>query len=111
VLSQDYIRTAYAKGLARPVVLTRHAIRNAMLPVIASLGVDLGFLVGGALVVEQVFAIPGIGRQVFQAINGRDYPLVEATVFVIAVWVVLVNFVIDILYGFIDPRVSAEATG
>jgi peptide/nickel transport system permease protein len=103
------LRLAYAKGLAPPAVLARHAVRNALLPVIAALGVDLSFLVGGALVIEQVFAIPGTGRQVFQAINGRDYPLVEATVFVVAVWVVLVNFLIDVLYGYIDPRIATDA--
>jgi peptide/nickel transport system permease protein len=109
VLHQDYIRTAYAKGLGGATVLRRHALKNALLPVIASLGVDLSFLVGGALVVEQVFAIPGMGRQVFQAINGRDYPVIQATVFVVALWVVAINFLVDAAYGYVDPRVSTEA--
>src|SRR5207302_336477 len=106
---QDYIRTAYMKGIAQRGVVIRHALKNALLPVIASLGVDLSHLIGGALIVEQVFAISGMGRQMFQAISDRDYPVVQGTVFVIAVWVVSVNFLIDVLYAYVDPRISTEA--
>ncbi|MFZ9450019.1 MAG: ABC transporter permease [Alphaproteobacteria bacterium] len=100
-LGQDYIRTARAKGLAERRVVYRHALRNALLPV----GITAGYLFGGAIVVEQGFALPGIGRLVLGAISERNYPLVQATILMVTVGFVVVNFVVDMLYAAIDPRV------
>jgi peptide/nickel transport system permease protein len=105
VLSQDYIRTARAKGLTESLVLRRHALRNAMLPVVTVLGLDLAHLVGGAVIVEFIFAWPGIGRLAVQSIGARDYPVVQAVVFLVAVGYTIVNVVVDVLYAYLNPRV------
>jgi peptide/nickel transport system permease protein len=105
VLSQDYIRTARAKGLTESLVLRRHALRNAMLPVVTVLGLDLAHLVGGAVIVEFIFAWPGIGRLAVQSIGARDYPVVQAVVFLVAVGYTVVNIVVDVLYAYLNPRV------
>ena len=105
-LGQDYIRTARAKGAGRRRIVYRHALRNALIPFVTSVGVATGYLLGGAIVVEQVFAIPGLGRLVLGAINERNYPLVQATILVMTATFVLVNFLVDMLYAAIDPRVS-----
>jgi peptide/nickel transport system permease protein len=104
-LGQDYIRTARAKGLAERRVVYRHALRNALLPFVTSVGITAGYLFGGAIVVEQVFALPGIGRLVLGAISERNYPLVQATILMVTVGFVVVNFAVDMLYAAIDPRV------
>lgn len=106
VMSQDYIRTARAKGVPARQVITRHALKNTLIPVITVLGLDVSFLISGSIVIETVFSWPGMGRQLIQAVSGRDYPVVQATVFVVAVVVVTTNFFIDILYGWLDPRIS-----
>ena len=108
VMSQDYIRTARAKGLRERVVTTRHALRNAMLPVVTVLGLDVGWLLGGAVVTESIFAWPGVGRYVFEAIKARDYPAVQASILFIATTFVLVNLGVDILYAYINPRIHYE---
>jgi len=105
VLGQDYVRTARAKGLTERRVLYRHALRNCLLPVITLLGLELGSTLGGAVVTEMVFAWPGVGRLIVSAIFARDYPLVQAAVFVVAAMLVVVNLVVDLLYAVIDPRV------
>ncbi|PKP69258.1 MAG: glutathione ABC transporter permease GsiC [Alphaproteobacteria bacterium HGW-Alphaproteobacteria-4] len=105
-LGQDYVRTARAKGASRRRVVYRHALRNALIPFVTSVGVSVGYLLGGAIVVEQVFAIPGLGRLVLGAISERNYPLVQATILVITATFVLVNFAVDLLYAAIDPRVT-----
>lgn len=105
-LSQDYIRTARAKGASRRRVVYRHALRNALIPFVTSVGVSFGYLLGGAIVVEQVFAIPGLGRLLLGAIAERNYPLIQATILVVTASFVLVNFAVDLLYAVIDPRVS-----
>ncbi|MDP2087647.1 MAG: ABC transporter permease [Gemmobacter sp.] len=105
-LGQDYTRTARAKGASRRRVVYRHALRNALIPFVTSVGVSVGYLLGGAIVVEQVFAIPGLGRLVLGAISERNYPLVQATILVITATFVLVNFAVDLLYAVIDPRVA-----
>jgi peptide/nickel transport system permease protein len=105
-LSQDYIRTAKAKGAGRRRVIYKHALRNALIPFITSVGVSAGYLLGGAIVIEQVFAIPGLGRLVLGAIAERNYPLVQATILVMTTAFVVVNFLVDLLYAVIDPRVS-----
>jgi peptide/nickel transport system permease protein len=103
-LGQDYIRTARAKGLTENLVLYRHALRNALIPFVTSLGIMSGYLLGGAIVVEQVFAIPGLGRLILGAIAERNYPLLQATLLVVTTGFVLANFVVDLLYVAIDPR-------
>ncbi|MGJ8526987.1 ABC transporter permease [Maritalea sp.] len=105
-LGQDYIRTARAKGVPRRNLVYKHALRNALIPFVTSVGVATGYLLGGAIVVEQVFAIPGLGRLVLGAIAERNYPLVQASILVMTTSFVMVNFLVDILYAFIDPRVS-----
>jgi len=105
VLGQDYVRTARAKGLAERGVVYRHALRNCLLPVITIVGLELGSTLGGAVVTEMVFAWPGVGRLIVSAILARDYPLVQAAVFVVAAMFVLVNLAVDLLYAIVDPRV------
>jgi peptide/nickel transport system permease protein len=105
-LSQDYVRTARAKGAGRRRIVYHHALRNALIPYVTSVGVSVGYLLGGAIVVEQVFAIPGLGRLVLGAISERNYPLVQATILTVTLVFVVVNFCVDLLYAVIDPRVS-----
>ncbi|MBI5879584.1 MAG: ABC transporter permease [Chloroflexi bacterium] len=105
VLAQDYIRTAHAKGLPPARVLREHALRNAALPVVTVLALQLGNLLGGALIAEAVFALPGLGRLALQSISARDVPLIQAFVFVSASFVVAVNMALDVVYVWIDPRV------
>lgn len=105
-LGQDYIRTAKAKGVPQRGLVYKHALRNALIPFITSVGVAAGYLLGGAIVVEQVFAIPGLGRLVLGAISERNYPLVQASILVMTTAFVLVNFCVDMLYAAIDPRVT-----
>jgi peptide/nickel transport system permease protein len=108
VVRQDYIRTARAKGLPERTVIMKHALRNSMLPVITLLGLYLPFLFSGAVFVEVIFAWPGMGRIIVDAIFQRDYPLVMATSFVFAVVVVLGNLVADVLYAVADPRIRYD---
>ena len=105
VLRDDYVRTARAKGLLERVVVLKHALRNALLPVITTIGVELLILFGGLVVIETVFTIPGIGRYLVDAITHRDYPSIQALVFVFAIFVILVNLLVDVFYGFLDPRI------
>jgi peptide/nickel transport system permease protein len=104
VLDRDYIRTARAKGLSERAVLYRHALRNAALPLLTAVGLQLGNLLGGAVIVEQVFALPGVGRLAVEGINLRDYPVVQGTTLAIGTAVILVNLVVDALYTLLDPR-------
>ena len=103
-LSEDYIRTARAKGLSRKAVLWRHALRNAMIPVLTIIGLQFSFLIAGAIIIEQVFYLPGLGRLVFQAINQRDLIVVESVVMLLVFAVISVNFFIDLAYAAVDPR-------
>jgi peptide/nickel transport system permease protein len=105
VLSQDYIRTARAKGLRESLVTTRHALRNALVPIVTVLGINLGGLLGGAVLTETVFAWPGIGTLVLASVLTRDYPVVLAALFVVATTFVLINLIVDMLYGYLDPRI------
>lgn len=104
-LSSDYVRTARAKGLATWAVLVRHALRNALIPIITILGLQFGTLLAGTIVTETIFSWPGIGRLTVQAISSRDYPLLQGCILVIALSYVLVNLLTDVLYALIDPRV------
>lgn len=108
VLREDFVRTARAKGLSRQAVLWRHVLRNALIPVITIIGLQFGNLLAGAIVVEQVFSLPGLGRLIFQAISNRDIEVVKAAVVLLAFTVVAVNFVVDVLYAVIDPRLKAR---
>ncbi len=105
VIGQDYIRTAWAKGLPGRRVVFKHALRNTLIPVITIIGLELGTLLGGAVITETVFAWPGMGRLAVTAIFQRDYPLVQATVLVTALVFVLSNLLVDLLYGWLDPRI------
>lgn len=106
VLSLDYIRTARSKGLKESIVIYKHALKNAMIPLVTVAGMQFGFLLGGTVIIETVFAWPGVGRLVVQAIFNRDYPLVQATVLVLSVIFVAVNFLVDMLYMYLDPQIS-----
>ena len=105
VLGQDYVRTARAKGLAERMVVIRHALKNAAIPIVTIVGLDIGTLLGGAVITETVFAWPGIGRLAIEAIAARDFPVVQADVFFIALAFVVINLGVDVLYTWLDPRV------
>lgn len=104
-LGLDYVRTARAKGLTTMTMIRRHALPNVMIPLLTLIGVDVGILIGGAVITESIFAWPGIGRQLVKAVLGRDYPVVQATVFLIAILVVVINMTMDVMYRRLDPRV------
>jgi peptide/nickel transport system permease protein len=106
VLSRDYIRTARAKGQRERIVILRHALRNALIPAVTIIGVQIGGLLSGALIIEQIFALPGIGRLTVQAVLDRDFPLVQGCIIVIALIFVLANLLTDLLYVYLDPRIS-----
>ena len=108
VLNEDYIRTARSKGLVELLVIRRHALKNALIPVVTLVGIEFGYLLGGAFIVEQIFAIPGIGRLTVNAITQRDYALVQGVTLFIAINFVLINLLVDLLYTAIDPRVRYD---
>lgn len=105
VMGQDYVRTARAKGVEERDVVLRHALKNAAIPVVTVIGIELGTLLGGAVITETIFAWPGVGRLSVQAIYNRDYPVVQAAVFLLATTFVLVNLIVDLLYTYLDPRI------
>jgi peptide/nickel transport system permease protein len=105
VLRQEYMQTARAKGLQPRVIMVRHALKNAMIPVVTVLGVQLGGLLGGTVVIEVIFGLPGLGRLLLDAISARDYPMLQGTVLFIALMFVLVNLLVDLTYALIDPRI------
>ena len=109
VLGQDYIRTARAKGLSRRRTLTDHALRNALIPVLTIIGLQFSFLIAGAIIIENVFFLPGLGRLVFQGITQRDLIVVESVVMLLVFAVILVNFLVDIAYGLADPRLRRRS--
>ena len=106
VLNLDYVRTARAKGAPQRTVLVRHALRNALIPVVTVAGFEVGVLISGAAVAEIIFGLPGVGYQLLHAIFQRDYPVVQASVLIIATTFVIVNFLVDVLYGILDPRIG-----
>ena len=108
-LSEDYIRSARAKGLSRRQVMWRHALRNAMIPVLTIIGLQFSFLLAGAIIIENVFFLPGLGRLVFQAITQRDLIVVESVVMLLVFAVVLVNFIVDLAYAWVDPRLRERS--
>jgi peptide/nickel transport system permease protein len=105
ILGEDYIRTARAKGLPNPAVIYRHALRNMLIPLVTVVGLQLGALLGGAVITETIFAWPGVGRLVVTAITARDYPLVQAATLLVSVYFVGINLLLDVLYVYIDPRI------
>lgn len=107
-LGEDYIRTARAKGLTRSMVLWRHALRNALIPVLTIMGLQFAFLLAGTIIIENVFYLPGLGRLIFQAITQRDLIVVESTVVLLVASVIVINFLVDITYALVDPRLQSE---
>lgn len=108
VIRQDYIRTAKAKGLSNRVVIFKHAMKNALIPVATQAGIDFGSLMGGAILTETIFSLPGVGSMVYQAISRRDYPVVQGTTLILALIFVLVNLLVDISYAVLDPRIRYD---
>jgi len=109
VLRSEYIRTAAAKGLADRLVVLKHALKNALIPIVTVAGLQIGILLGGTVVVEEVFTLPGIGRLVLWSIYQRDYPLTQSTILFVAVMFMAVNLAVDVLYGYLDPRIRYSA--
>ena len=105
VLKQDYIRTAHAKGLKGWVVTYRHAMKNALLPVVTVIGISFAGVIGGSVIMERIFNLPGVGNYLVEGMNQRDYPVVQSLVTFFAAWLVLVNLIVDLTYGWIDPRI------
>jgi peptide/nickel transport system permease protein len=105
VLNQDYIRTAKAKGVSDPPVVWKHALKNAAIPIVTIVGIELGTLLGGSVITETIFAWPGVGRLSVQAIYNRDYPVVQAAVFLLAATFIVVNLLVDLIYTYLDPRI------
>lgn len=108
VLNEDYIRTAKGKGLAQRKVVNKHALRNAFIPVITLVGVEMGYLLGGAFIVEQIFALPGLGRLIINAVSQREYALVQGAALFIALNILIINLLVDLLYASLDPRISYD---
>jgi glutathione transport system permease protein len=105
VIQEDYVRTARAKGLPERVVILRHALRNALIPVVTMMGLQFGFLLGGSIVVESVFNWPGLGRLLVDSVNSRDYPVIQALVLLFSLEFILINLVVDLVYGLINPTI------
>ena len=108
MLGEDFVRTARAKGLSRRQALWRHALRNAMIPVLTIIGLQFSFLLAGGIIIEQVFFLPGLGRLIFQAISSRDLIVVESVVMLLVFAVIVVNFAVDLAYAFVDPRLRTK---
>jgi peptide/nickel transport system permease protein len=106
VLRQDYVRTAWAKGLRERVVVMRHALKNALIPVVTIIGGQLVVMVGGDVIIEQIFNLPGLGRLMLDSISHRNYTVVSGVLMVFALAMVLINLLVDLTYGFFDPRVT-----
>ena len=104
-MRKDHIRTAWAKGLGEGVVVTRHALKNALIPVISIVGLELPMLVAGAIIAEQIFALPGMGRLLLEALHGKDYTVISGVNLIIATAIVMSNLLVDLSYAYLDPRV------
>ena len=111
VIRQDYIRTARAKGLTEGVIIRRHALKNALIPVLTVVGMQLGTIVAGSVVVEAIFAINGTGQLLMTAINGKNYPVINGIVLFLSISISLMNLIVDLVYGFVDPRIMAQYSG
>ena len=104
----DYVRTARAKGLKEGIVIRRHVLKNALVPVVTVIGMQMGFVMAGSVIVESIFSIPGLGSYMMTGINNRDFPVINATVLVLAISVCVMNLLVDIAYAYIDPRIKAQ---
>jgi peptide/nickel transport system permease protein len=109
VLTEDYITTAKAKGFSEKLIMKRHALPNAMLPMVTIIAINIGFMIAGAIQIETVFSWPGLGRLMYEALNNRDYPLLQGIFLIVSVCVVLANLIADIIYGYLDPRINNKA--
>jgi peptide/nickel transport system permease protein len=105
VMKEDYIRTARAKGLAGWVVVVRHALKNALIPVLSIMGLQIAFLIGGTVIMESIFVLPGMGKYLIDAINWRDYPAIQGINLFICTWIISINLIVDLMYGLFDPRI------
>jgi peptide/nickel transport system permease protein len=108
VLRQDYTRTAWAKGLSERVIVTRHVMRNALIPVITIIGMQLPMIIGGSVIIEDIFSLPGIGRLMIEALSQRNYPMVSGINLILATFVIIIHLVVDLTYGFLDPRIHYQ---
>jgi peptide/nickel transport system permease protein len=108
VIRQDYVRTAWAKGLRERIIVGRHIIKNAMIPVVTALGIQVGYIFGGSVIIETVFNIPGVGRLLAVSLFSQDFQVVQAIILVISLVVVLSNLLVDIIYGCLDPRIRYD---
>ena len=108
VIHSDYVRTARAKGQKESIVILRHALKNALIPIITIVGIQFGFLLGGSILTESVFSIPGVGRLAVDAITARDYPIVQGAVVYMAISYVFINLLVDMLYAWVDPRLRTR---
>jgi peptide/nickel transport system permease protein len=108
VLRQDYIRTAWSKGLSERVVVLRHAIKNAFIPIVTMIGAGIPTLIGGSVIIEQIFNLPGMGRLMYDSLLGRDYPIVSAINLIMAILVIFTNLFVDVTYGWLDPRIHYQ---
>lgn len=108
VIRQDYIRTGYAKGLSKRAIIWRHALKNALIPVVTVVGLQLGMIMGGSMVVEVIFSVPGLGSLLLNAINNQNYPMIQGCVLVISLFISVMSLLVDILYAFIDPRIKGQ---
>jgi len=111
VINQDYIAMARVKGVSEKRLIFMHALKNALIPILTVIGIQAGYLLGGSVVIEQVFSLPGVGRLVFQAINNRDYVLLQGAILFIAFAFVVINLVVDILYAMVNPKISYRKEG
>lgn len=111
VIRQDYVRTARAKGLSEKTIIRKHVLRNSLIPVVTVIGMQVGMIIGGSVVIETIFTFPGIGMLLMNAINAKNYPVIEGCVLVLSISICLINLLVDIIYGFIDPRIMSQYTG
>ena len=105
VLRQDYVRTAWSKGLRERVVVLRHALKNTLIPLVTILGLQIPYMIGSAVIIEQIFSLPGIGQLMFNALTRRDYPMVSGINITLACMVLLINLLVDLSYAWLDPRI------
>ena len=108
VLGQDYVRTANAKGMSPRIVMFRHGLRNALLPIVTVIGLSVGALLSGAVLTETIFNLPGLGKTIYESITGRDYIVIQGMALVVAIIYVVVNLIVDLSYGYLDPRVRVS---
>jgi peptide/nickel transport system permease protein len=107
-LRQDYVKTAWSKGLRERTIVIRHCLKNALIPVITIIGLQMPVLIGGAVIIEQIFSLPGVGRLMLDAISARDYPIISGVMVTLAGFVLFLNLAVDLTYSFLDPRIRYQ---